>query len=59
MDAMTELMELVGSSGWMEGRGAKTIGRGKSKGMLMSCSPRPAMTIELGSCVRLYTVYAR
>jgi hypothetical protein len=31
----------------------------ESKGMLMSCSPRPAMTVELSLCVRPYMVYAR
>jgi hypothetical protein len=31
--------------------------RGKSKGMLVSCSPHPVMMVEPGSCAQPYTVY--
>ena len=58
-DAMAELVELVSSSGWTEGKqGEDHREGGKSEGMLMSCSPRLVMTVKLGSCIRPYTVYA-
>jgi len=57
-DAMAELVELVSSSGWTEGKqGEDHREGGKSEGMLMSCSPRPTTTVKPGSCIRPYTVY--
>jgi hypothetical protein len=32
---------------------------GKSKDMLIGCSPCRVTMVELGSCARPYTVYAR
>ena len=59
-DAMAELVELVSSSGWTEGKqGEDHREGGKSEGMLMSCSPRPTTMVEPGSCVGPYTVYTR
>jgi hypothetical protein len=53
-DAMVELVELgSGSTQAKARRGSReeTIGREKSEGMLMGCSPRRATTVEPGSCV--------
>jgi hypothetical protein len=46
-----------GHHGLEEGSRAKTIGRGKSKEMLIGCSPHSVMMVEPGSCAQAYTVY--
>jgi hypothetical protein len=51
-DAMVELVELASGSALAKARKGsteETIGREKSKEMLMGCSPPLAMTVESGS----------
>ena len=48
VNAMAELVELVGNSGWMERSKEKVMGKNEeSEGMLISCSPRPASKGQL------------
>jgi len=47
VNAMAELVGLVGNSGWKEGARRRSREREESEGMLMSCTPRPASKGQL------------